>query len=272
MHKLSNLKIKSNYVLIKPEKDIEQLKSGLLVMAGKEDKQKQLANTEARHYNITGTVLIAPETLIYRGRQINELKDKTNGKFGDDDLKILQSLVNGSMEYKTEIEVQAGDKVWFDYLVHINAHTQSRTIEVEGHGECILVEYSRLFIREREGKRIPINGWIFIKKVVAENKSMFLLADTANQIQKNVAEVFQVGSPIEEYLSIKYSDHYFKNVKAGDKILYNERLATPLEYSIHETEGLESLYKIKRTDIKAIITDSEMVFDSQENSNFRIAI
>jgi len=83
MKQLSNLQIKTNYVLIKPEKDIEELKSGLLVKAGEEDKSRQLANTEARHYNITGTVLLVPQSLIFRGREIKQLRQRTGGKFND---------------------------------------------------------------------------------------------------------------------------------------------------------------------------------------------
>jgi len=274
MNKLGNLKIKTNYVLIKPEKDIEELKSGLLIKAGQEDKQRQLANTEARHYNITGEVLVVPQSLVFRGEQVSSLRKDTGGKFGDDNIKLLHTLVNGSMEYKTEIEIEEGDKVWFDYLCHINAVTENRIIEVEGYGECILVEYSRLFIRERAGIKQPLNGWIFIRKLEGERKlsENFVISNTADLTLRNQAEVVQVGTPIEQYLSLKYTDHFFKDIKSGDKVIYNEKLSTPLEYSLHETEGLEKLYKIKRTDIKAIILDNGYALDAKENTDFKIAI
>lgn len=274
MSKLSDLNIKTNFVLIKPEKDIEELKSGLLVKAGKEDKQRQLANTEARHYNITGEVLAVPDSLVFRGEQVNQLRNNTGGKFNDDDLKLLHNLVNGSMEYKTKIEVAVGDKVWFDYLAHINANTENRIVEVDGYGDCILVEYSRLFIRERDNDKVPLNGWIFIKKSLGtrEVSKQFVLSDNADISLKNVAEVVQVGSPIKEYLSARYTDFYFKDIKVGAKIIYNERLATPLEYSLHESEGLEKLYKIRRTDIKAIILENGFALDAKDNTNFKIEI
>lgn len=272
MDKASNIKIKQNYVLIKPEKDIEQLKSGLYIQAGQENKKRGLANTEARHYNITGTVLVVPDKLIYRGEQLKKIRKRTRGIYNDYDVKELQAAVNGSLEYQTEIEIQAGDKVWFDYIAHINANTEMKTVQVEGHGECIFVNYSQLFIRERENEKIPINGWIFIRKISTDRTltSGLILPMSANVLVKNQAEVVIIGKGHDDYLSVKHTDFWFKEVKPGDKIIYNEALATPLEYEIHETEGLEKLFKIKRKDIQAIFSDSELLFDSNPDTNIRV--
>lgn len=264
MIKLKNISIKANYVLIKPEKDIEQLKSGLLIGSDKK--------TEARNYDITGEILAIPNSLIFRGDLANELRKRTNGNFTDDDIKVLQNIINGSMEYETSIEVKPGDKVWFDYLAHINANTDQKVVKVDGYGECILVEYSRLVIREREGIKKPINGWVFIKKILEEpiTSGGILKSANDNLVRKNRAEIVLLGEPIEQYLSAMHSDNFFSKVRAGQQVIYNEAIATPIEYSLHETEGLEQLFKIRRTNIRAIITDHELIFNSDPNTNFRV--
>lgn len=247
MMDVSNIEIKNNYVLIKPDKDYETLKCGLFIGS--------TAETEARHYGITGEVLVTPEKLIFRGKEINELRSVTGGQYGDDQLKTLHELVNGSLEFKTECELKPGDKVWFDYLAHINAISEKKAITIEGHGECILVEYTRVFIRERKGERAPINGWIWIKTIQGERDlgNGIEVPETVDVTVKNEAIVVTVGKPIEQYLSALESDRGLEGLQPGMRIFFNQGVMTPLEYTLHESDGLEKLYKIKRKDIYAVL-------------------
>lgn len=248
MESLANIEIQNNYLLIKPDKDFEKLKMGLLIGT--------IPMTEARHYSVTGTVLIAPKRLIYRGEQIKKLRAKTGGRFGDDDIKELKNIVVGSMEYKTDLELQPGDKVWFDYLAHINANTEMKTMDIAGHGECFFIDYSRCFIREREGERIPINGYIWIKQVYRNSRDLgsgLIEPETVDNRVPGHAVVVKTGKPIQEYLSALHSDFPDTEIKEGDLIAFAENAATPLEYTLHETDGLQKLFKIKRKDIHGVI-------------------
>jgi len=244
--KASDIEIRNNYVLIKPDKDYETLKNGLFIGS--------TAETEARHYGITGQVLVIPDKLIFRGEEAKALRSATGGHFGDNDLKSLHEIVNGSLEFKTECELIPGDKVWFDYLAHINAVTEQKTVMTKDHGECILVEYTRIFIRERAGERIPINGWIWIKTIEGTRDlgNGIEVPETVDVTIKNEAIVVKVGKHIEEYLSALESDRGLENLQPGMRIMFNQGVMTPLEYTLHETEGMEKLYKIKRKDIYAV--------------------
>lgn len=248
MIELTNIEIPNNYVLIKPDKDYEKLKNGLWIGSTPE--------TEARHYGIKGEVLLIPQKLVYRGKEIKALRDRTKGIYSADDLKLLTSFVHGSMEYKTVIEIEPGDRVWFDYMAHIGANTEKKAIEVEGHGECILVDYSMLFIRERAEEKVPINGWIWIKTVEASKElgNDLVAPDIVDSTIPKEAVVVKLGRPILEYLSAKDCDKNFigGTLKEGDRIFFNEKIKTPLEYTLHETTGLERLYKIKRKDIYGV--------------------
>lgn len=261
---LNQIKIPSNLVLIKPDKDFEKTKSGLYI--GTTDV------TAARHFAITGTVLVLPDQLVYRGHEIRQAEKAARQFIADNRPRKMNELAKGndyhnddyksyamevkiakegSLGYLTEIEVAVNDKVWFDYTCHGNAYAEQKTIEVDGHGECFLIGYEDIFLYERDGVRNPVNGWIWIRKIVGDKNlgNDLVLADTVDTTLKNYAEVVQVGKPILEYQDERQTDYYFQDIKAGDIIYYKGKQATPLEYILHQTEGLENMHKIRRKDI-----------------------
>jgi hypothetical protein len=256
MLKLSEIEIRTNQVLIKPDDDYLSLRNGLLISGTEEDRKKKIEHTKARHYSITGIVLAAPKNLVYGGKKQRELVEKHQGVYDDFGLKDLNDAVRNSLEYKTTVEVKKDDKVWFDYRCHYTGFNEQKFIELEEFGLCLLIDYHAIFLRERSGNKIPVNGWIWVKPVQNELKET-LEGELANPesfrtTKKNVAEVVLCGTRIEEYIHILTEDTKHKLTK-GTKILFHEKIATPLEYGLHESEGLEGLLKIKRKDVIGIL-------------------
>lgn len=254
MLKLSEIEIKTNQVLIKPDDDYLRLKSGLLISGTEEDRKKKIEHTKARHYSITGLVLLEPQSLVYGGKKQREIVAKRQGQYDQFSIKDLNDAVRNSLEYKTNVEVRKGDKVWFDYRCHYSSFNEQKFIELEDHGICMLIDYHAIYARERKGSKIPVNGWIWVKQVPKLQQQTGLLLDpeTARSTEKNVGEIFACGTRIEEYINVLTEDTKVKLTK-GMKVLFHEKIATPLEYDIHATEGLEGILKIKRKDLIGIL-------------------
>ncbi len=248
------IEIPVNLVLIKPDEDYTETSSGLNVKGVKEDRSKRQQNTLARHYAITGTVITVPNKLLFRGDQHARVLAATGGVYNDFSLKDLTDVVNGSMEYDVEMELKVGDKIWFDYGCHYNANVEKKILDIEGVGKCYLIDYEAIFLRERSGIKTPVNGWIWIKKIdaIQSSPSGLIVTSKKSKHLKDIAEVVKIGSPIKKYLSTLHKD-FPEPICEGQRIVYHEKLSTPIEYVIHKTEGLEGLYKIKRKDIIALI-------------------
>lgn len=257
MENLSKLRIKRNYLLVKPDMDHEKV--NLKNSEGQKFGELYIESTnetEARHYAITGTVLAIPEQLTYRGRSVDELRKRTGSNFTTDEIKELQELVKESMEIDVEQELRVGDKVWFEYIAQLNGETQKLKVEIEGHGTCLLMRYDKIFLYERDLKIFPINGWIFIKDLEG-NRDLgngLMLPDTIDVTPRGVGEVVRVSSPVRHYMEARHNCGRV-DAKPGMKVRYRPNAWSPAEYSLHETLGLEGLKKIQQKDIIAIEMD-----------------
>lgn len=278
MEILSKLSIKRNYVLVKPDADHETLK----VKGSDGDVELDLVptfETEARHYGITGTVLKVPEALVYRGRQVIDYRKETETNRGLDEMRKLGLLRKGSLDHETEMELEVGDRVWFDYKAHMHGNTEQKSIDIEGHGNCLLMRYDMIFMRERDLNMAPINGWIWIKDIEGSRDlgNGLVLPDTIDVTPKGVGEIVKLGKAITHHADQEYNlrmdaicidgklEDLASNVmthgdlRPGMIVHFREKAAIPLEYSMHETLGLEGLKKIRFKDIKYIELAKETV-------------
>lgn len=82
---------------------------------------------------------------------------------------------DGSMPYKTDMEVKVGDEVWFEYLCAIVAYKDSKTnfiAEVEGE-KYIFIKYEFLTCKRVDGVLIGLNGNIILDPIYEKPKSVF---------------------------------------------------------------------------------------------------
>lgn len=255
MESLKSLQIKRNYVLIKIDEDHTEV--SLKGPEGQVYAQIEVGitdQTEARHYAITGTVIKTPESLIYRGRELEAFRNKIGFDFGPEQAKDLSMLVKGSLEWEVEMELQEGDKVWFDYIAIISGNTQRKLVNTKEHGWCLLINYDQVFLYERDGERRPANGWLWIKYVYGprELKNNLVLPDTVDTRIPGVADIVKTGAPVTHFLEARFNVNR-PLLKAGTRIYYRKNSDTPIEYTLHQTEGLEGLMKIRPQDVYAVI-------------------
>lgn len=255
---ISDFSIPSNYVLIKPDPDYEfvevaadsPLAESTKIWIGYDSE------TVGRHYGITGTVLVVPDSLTFNKSRIKKLKDRiSNGKNREDsDQVTMANLIGASLTVDVDMEAQPSDKVWFDYMCQINAVVDKLLVDTIEHGMCFLVKYEDIYCLERDGELKVINGWVWVqlleKETVTDSGIEVVLSDTEKYL-KNTGVIVNSAKPVKGYLDYDTEDPVELN--PGDEILYNEKIGFPVEYSVHRKLTDKETYCIRRKDIYAII-------------------
>lgn len=251
------MKIPMNLVLVKPDKDYTEIttESGFTLELGKDDGKTATSAWEARHWSVTGTIIQLPETLFFYGDEMKKLKDENGGNIPKERLNEFQTLRNASLDECPIIpELQLGDRVWFHYMIHMEATQTGLTYNHPEHGECFFMKYDSIFAVNRNNETFPVNGWIWIKPETYKQEEvdgLIFRHDLQDKEKPNLATIVKVSSPIK-YLHDHYYDDPTIELKEGDKIIYNSSLKLPLEYSLHQTKELRGLEKIRRHHIYLI--------------------
>lgn len=234
---LKTFRIPANYVLVKPDPDFEfvKIKPESEFSALTEEVEIQIgytSETHARHYGISGTVVVLPEQLIFNP------KKRPN--------KI-------SMPFDVEMELQINDKVFFDYLCQINAVTDKLIIDTEEHGLCFLCKYEDLYCYERNGEVELINGWVWIKRIEKDKevKGIELQLSDKNKFLSGQAIVVKAAKPVRKYMEGMSEDPI--EFKGGEHIIYDPRFGHEMEYSMHRLLSEDEVLSIRRKNIYSVV-------------------
>lgn len=218
-----------NHLMIKldPENNVVKTPGGLTLYIDTEFEPE-------KHTVVTGTVEALPPRLVWK-----------------------------ELPWKTENELQIGDKVVMYYMAVMNcmAKEQRRYIKEPGTGNVyIFLKYSNIYAAIRNGQIIPINGYIlaepipdpWYEKLKADALSKGIeLVDLDLKSNKNVvfARLVHVGKPIELYRDNYLSDDHI-DVVPGDEVILKKVRDIPVEYEYHSKLG-RKLFRIQRHDILA---------------------
>lgn len=164
-------------------------------------------------------------------------------------------LIN-SMQWETEVEIQEGDEVWFNFNMALHAYTYICDNEIYK-----MLKYQDLYVARRGKEVIPLNGYVVLKEWKPPKKSVFLLEEKAD---KRFAVVEHYGSCNKEYSNSHYSDDIQLGV--GDRVLLEEGTSLiPLEGGLHNTFRDDQVFIQQRKRILAVVdSDSNVV---RVNSN-----
>src|SRR3990167_9922183 len=200
----SQIKPANNYVLVKasPSNDTLKLKSGASIYLD--------TSFEPRKHSITsGIVEAVPDKIIFD----NEYWDQ-------------------GIRYDTDIEVQPGDKVIFQYLVWGEAVKEKKYIQ-HGSDFYLLVKYDMLFAAVRDEKIISLNGWLIVEPLPEEqSKTTFFIPENIESKKSMTKGVIRhAGLPNRAYLDFPY-DYDDPSHTIGDIILFSKDKARPLEYEM----------------------------------------
>lgn len=234
---LNTFKIPANYILVKPDPDFEfvRIKPDSEFSAITDEVEIQIAytsKTHARHYGISGTVVVLPNQLIYN-------KKKRENKI--------------SMEFDVDMELQLNDKVWFDYLCQINAVTDKLIVDTEEHGLCFLCKYEDIYCFDRNGEIELVNGWVWIRRIErdAESAGLELKFSDKNKFIPGQAIIVKAGKPVKDYLDGINEEPIDFN--GGEQVIYDPRFGHEMEYSMHRSLTESEVMSIRRKHIYAIV-------------------
>jgi len=234
-HELDNFQTINNQVLIKITRRTDEIEYGNLKL------YYDNSFDDYRNAVVTGTVMSTPDKL----------------RFGP-----------GGMHYKTEMELQKDDMVWFHFMSFVNAmpgENQDIVKKYECEGEdwyCILVNYGSIFIARRDDKIIPLNGYCLVEPTKGEDiwKSNVLIQSGLTKEFYKHSETFGVvkhlGAPIEKYVKDAYPPDD-DSLNEGDTVVLDHACDIPLEVDLHRTlerENKKPYYRVLRKDILGVVS------------------
>ena len=155
-------------------------------------------------------------------------------------------IADRTAEWETIVEVEVGDKVWFDFREALYAHT----FLVDGEWYKVL-NYKFLHMALRGEKVIPLNGYVMFKPFTPELEHELLVTTHKDD---RLGIVAYTGRPNDAYDLDFYSDNI--DIKEGDHVLFEESTACfPLESEMHSEFSKETYVLQQRKKIIAIVSE-----------------
>lgn len=272
--------------------------TGLLAPSYAYQGDKRVA-MPSKHFSVRGKVYGVPEKIQFNRDAIRAINDSYTlvKKIGDRHqvangpmLRKINDLKKESCRFETDNELAVGDVVKFSYMVHITAKENNAIFDTT-EGRMYFIKYDDIFmtVDENNQPKKMINGYILIDPDVVETKKengmeyieknglVFpLLSKDARQrrgAKCMEGKVILAARPLtvfDELLGRERGGGYFDieryreiafEVNAGDRLLFDPRVAQQLEHDNHQAMSDRKLYMIQRKDILFMERDNRGHFD-----------
>jgi hypothetical protein len=224
------MRIRTNYVLIKPDENYSKLESGLIVVD---------AVNPHYHVSATGTVVVPPEALVYMGREIH-----TSDHFHAMGVQRIRDINDWSMPHDTQLEIKVGDRVMFNWVNHLERDTD--------FGDNILMKYEDLFCRVDESGIYPLNGRIIVEQL--KKDIMFGQFKVGEKRSDTEGVVRFAGCVNSHYLTLPRQpiESDDPSIQVGTKVLFEPNGLTRVEYQLYKEHTDYELWAGFRKDILGI--------------------
>lgn len=157
-----------------------------------------------------------------------------------------------SHPWKVPMELQEGDIAIFHFLSVSNSKKMGHVMD-EDNKRYVFMPYSEIFCAIRDGKVVPVNGWILVEPEEKElPQTTFVIPEMAKGKSETRGTVLYAGAPVEDYKDYDYG--HDPEVNVGDKITFKRLDAIPLQYEFHNLLG-KTLYRMQRKDVLAILEE-----------------
>jgi len=217
---LDNFKPISNSVLVRIDDRHDEITYGTLTL--KLDTSFEVG----KHAANKGVVIKVPEKFVYSNKPLPNTGD-----------------------WDTEIEVEEGDLVYFDYLTGIECNQ----IECKGKLYYVL-PYHTLYVVRRKEEVIPLNGYVLLEPIIKEEGYKDFKFDRE---RAKYAIVAYSGSCNKKYRNKQYYDD--PAIKAGEKVIYGKVSGLFLEQEEHSSFNGDKRYRIiQRRHLTGIIEKGEI--------------
>lgn len=161
-----------------------------------------------------------------------------------------------SLDWDTDMELQVGDVVIYNYLAVKNARHMKQIID----RDVVCISYDKIYTVIRNGEVICVNGFILVAPEQEVIETFLEIPDTAWERSKQIGRVLYAGTPnrgyrIEKILAGTTSPD--SPVQAGDRVLFNWNDAIPIQPNA-ELRGeikREVIYRMQHKDVHAIVPD-----------------
>lgn len=127
-------------------------------------------------------------------------------------------------ESETDMELEVGDRVWFDYMTGLNCVR----FDVGGD-EYKFMNYSDIYVADRDGKKIMLNGNCLFELVDDEVKSELAIKTGKKDVRYGICKY--AGKPNKRYEGDKWVDD--EEIVEGMKVIFGMP-PVMLEDSLHE--------------------------------------
>lgn len=290
----TSVHIPSNYVLVKPDDRFDTFQfagreTGILVSNYKIDQSGERHSTEMEHVTVTGIVFAVCESLDYRAREIWHIQDNASMRRGalvrvPEAQKLIDEHRRYSVQFDVDIEVEVGDRVFFDYFAHMAAAAEGLWVDTE-QGKMMLIKYDLLILAECFGEIIPLNGNVIIENEavvkqevehgitgIVRDSGIVLVGTKEEKRARAQAEavVIYKSGICKSYLDNRGKDDptgFFhasngqfewvdSDVEPGTKVLYDPRYAKELEFGLHRVFSERKLLRIQRKDIYIVLEEN----------------
>lgn len=205
--------LKNGYIAVKPFKDSDKIGS-IFIAPIKESKD---------YISIAGEVAGVSKDLPYFGRQAQEIRDRypTADYRPKEAQADLCDLNNRSLNYETNIEINEGDIVVFDW--------KQKAFNVDSHEGLILMKYDALYMAIINGEYRMLNGWLLVEPVRYKQISEHIYTDFSDgELSKIEAYVKHEGSIVTHYRETPYAEDMNITLK-GKKILVRKKRMKKVE-------------------------------------------
>lgn len=154
------------------------------------------------------------------------------------------------MTWKTDIEIEVGDEVWFDYMNSENCVV----LECDDGNDYKLIDYENIYVAKNGNDLWPLNGYCLFSDHLFKATSKFDPLD--GTVDKRFGYVEHVASVIQEYQTATFSDNI--DLDVGDKVMFGHRAQY---YYIEEKRymGLDQMYRpVQRRNVAAIMDGDDI--------------
>lgn len=254
---LSTFELTSNTILVKIDANYGfvpiKTPSGIIELQIVYDgKDKQDAT---KHYSITGAVVSIPKELFY-------FHDKHEHSRGNN--TYFESAMRNSMQHLVDLGLEIGNQIYFNYKNQMDAEKESRIVETDKYGLCMLIPYESIYAKKINEEILPINGWVFfIRDKTPEQitfKSGIIGIQKENAYGSNIGTVTELDKPVKRYLDGSYEPK--DNLHKGDRIIIQKGYGYKLAYPIHNKE-IKDVEVVRRKNIMGKLVDTELTAQDQ---------
>jgi hypothetical protein len=165
-----------------------------------------------------------------------------------------------SIDWDTDMELQVGDVVIYNYLAVKNSLHMGHFIDKD----IICIPYDKIYVAIRNQNVIPINGVILVEPEEEFIGTFLHVPDNAVTNSKQVGKVVYAGTPVRGYRKeYIYSGHTSpdKAVNVGDRIIFNWNDAIPIQPNAELrgeiTRGM--LYRMQHKDVHAVVSPYALI-------------